>query len=597
MLSRPLQILVCSTALFALPIASAAVTAGKGSPARQNLDAAAIDNLFLAAKVWGYLKYHHPLVASGCLDWDRELLDTLPEILDAPDGKRGQKIVTSWIGDIQSKKRCPEGPAGERHLQPPTAWLGDADLLGKDLLRSLGSVARSPRSWQQHYVSLTAGVGNPVFESEADYADVDDFDWRYRLLALFRFWNVIEYWYPYRDVIGEDWDGVLREFIPRLYSAEGRDAYVLETVQLVSRVHDGHANLREAYYTRPPAGENLPPFDIRDVEGKPYVWRRFAMKQADAPTPDAAAEDGLRYGDVILEVDGKPADEIIRSALPYFGASNEGSRRRQITQMLLRGDTDHVSVRIERDGETLTVSNRRIPQENLRIESGMWHDHTGPPFQWLSDEIAYLKISNVEKDQVDKYVEEAAGSKGLVIDARAYPSAFVVFRLGQHLIREPTSFVRFTHADLSNPGAFEWSEPLSIDPVAPAYDGRVVILVDESTLSSAEYHAMAFRAAPNAMVVGSQTAGADGNVSFLVLPGGLHTLMTGLGVFYPDKTPTQRTGIVPDIEVNPTVAGLREGRDEVLEVALREIVGDAVPEDRIRRMASYNREEKEEHEP
>ena len=100
-----------------------------------------------------------------------------------------------------------------------------------------------------------------------------------------------------------------------------------------------------------------------------------------------------------------------------------------------------------------------------------------------------------------------------------------------------------------------------------------MILVDERSLSQSEYTAMAFRAAPNAIVVGNQTAGADGNVSNIVLPGGYAAGFSGIGVFYPDKTPTQRVGIVPDVEVRPSIAGIREGRDEVLEEALRQILG------------------------
>ncbi len=69
-------------------------------------------------------------------------------------------------------------------------------------------------------------------------------------------------------------------------------------------------------------------------------------------------------------------------------------------------------------------------------------------------------------------------------------------------------------------------------------------------------------------MVGSQTAGADGNVSLIRLPGGITTYFSGLGVFYPDGKPTQRVGIVPDVVVTPTIKGLREGRDEVLEAAL-----------------------------
>ena len=87
------------------------------------------------------------------------------------------------------------------------------------------------------------------------------------------------------------------------------------------------------------------------------------------------------------------------------------------------------------------------------------------------------------------------------------------------------------------------------------------------------------------MVVGSTTAGADGNVSQVMLPGGLTTMISGIGVFYPDKKPTQRVGIVPDVEARPTIAGIRAGRDEVLEEALRQILGRQTPADQIEKMA------------
>lgn len=122
---------------------------------------------------------------------------------------------------------------------------------------------------------------------------------------------------------------------------------------------------------------------------------------------------------------------------------------------------------------------------------------------------------------------------------------------------QPTNFVRFTQGDVSTPSAFHWGPPLTLTPGQPHYSGRVVILVDETTQSSAEYHAMAFRQVPGAVVIGSTTAGADGNVSQIVFPGGLSTYFSGIGVFYPDGRPTQRVGIVPDIVIEPTIAGLR----------------------------------------
>jgi C-terminal processing protease CtpA/Prc len=104
-----------------------------------------------------------------------------------------------------------------------------------------------------------------------------------------------------------------------------------------------------------------------------------------------------------------------------------------------------------------------------------------------------------------------------------------------------------------------------------------VILVDEVSQSQAEYTTMAFRSAPGAIVIGSTTAGADGNTSPIPLPGGFTTMISGIGVFYPDKKPTQRVGILPDVVVTPTIAGIRAGRDEVLEEAVRQILGPGTP--------------------
>ena len=79
---------------------------------------------------------------------------------------------------------------------------------------------------------------------------------------------------------------------------------------------------------------------------------------------------------------------------------------------------------------------------------------------------------------------------------------------------------------------------------------------------------MALRVAPNATVIGSTTAGADGNVSRIFLPGGIFTMISGIGVYYPDGTETQRIGIVTDIEIRPTINGVKLHKDEVLEKAI-----------------------------
>lgn len=508
-------------------------------------------------------------------------------MLDASDRTGGHQALLEWVTGIGEPEPCAPcaQEVGDAYLRPELEWIADEQRLGEGLSSYLRRVHRDRSSAAaQHYVSFVAGVGNPVFEHEEAYPQFARLDAGYRLLALFRFWNVIEYWFPYRDLIPEEWDGVLSEFVPRFVAARGAEEYRLELIALIARVHDSHANLwGPALALRPPRGEHLLAVSLRFVEGR-------AIVAALTGTPPGVGAEALRVGDVLLALDGRPVDQFVEACAPLYAASNEPARLRDIAAELTRGEPGPLAVQVERADQgggvqTLELRVERRPAADVYPELGCPHDLAGPTFRLLSPEVAYLKLSSVRAADVADHVRAAQGTRGMVIDIRNYPSEFAVFALGQLFVREPTPFARFTTGVSENPGAFQWTEPLVLRPAEPHYGGRVVILVDEVSQSQSEYTCMAFRAAPDALVVGGTTAGADGNVSPLPLPGGLRTMISGIGVFYPDKTGTQRVGIVPDVEVRPTIAGLRAGRDEVLEEALRRILGPERPEAEIRDIA------------
>ena len=507
-----------------------------------------IANLVTLGKVWGLLKYHHPAVTAGKLQWDDELLRVLPDVLAQRDTVSANAAMARWISALGMPdpcQVCATLDGADVHLRPDIAWIEDEARLGTDLSRSLRVIyANRPQRLKQFYVSLDSGAGNPAFENEPAYKELTFPDPGYQLLALFRFWNIIQYWFPYRDVIGEDWHQVLGEFVPRIALAKDKQAYKLELIALIARVHDTHANLWSGLDVRPPIGPCRLPVTVRFVEGRAVVTG-FA-------SPEAAQGSGLRIGDVIASLNDVPVETLVEKWTPYYAASNEPTRLRDIGRAMTQGACGDVPVSVIREGAALRVAiTRRSDVPDPRFA----HDVPGETFRLLSPDVAYLKLSSVKSSDAARYVEAAARTKGLVIDIRNYPSEFVVFTLGALLIEQEQPFVRFTRADLFTPGSFHWTKSSSLVPAAPHYPGKIVILVDEISQSSAEYTAMAFRSAPKATVVGSTTAGADGNVSFIPLPGGERTAISGIGVFYPDNRPTQRVGIVPDIEVRPTIAG------------------------------------------
>jgi C-terminal processing protease CtpA/Prc len=542
-----------------------------------------VANLAMFGKVWGFLKYHHPLITAGKRQWDFELFRILPRVLSAADAPAARSVVSQWVtalGTVPPCNPCASLAESELHLRPPVTWLTD-DVLGAELGAALRAIHRNrSTAANQFYVSQTTNAGNPLFDRELPYANLSLPDAGYQLLALYRLWNIVEYWFPYRDLIEGSWDDELKAFIPRISLAQDGDTYKRELMAFIARVQDTHANLWSSLDVRPPVGACWIPVVIRFIEKQAVVTGHAA-----APSTPAAP---LQIGDAVTAIDGVAVTELVQRWTPYYAASNEPTRLRDIARSMTRGACGPASVRVRRESGPVEVKLERIPEPPPAATGSMarrTNDRSGETFQKLSPEVGYLKLSSVKAAEAATYIKSAEATKGLIIDIRNYPAEFVVFALGSRLVDKSSPFARFTIGDLANPGAFRWTPPISLEPAVPRYSGKIVIVIDETSQSQSEYTTMAFRSAPNATVVGSTTAGADGNVSPVPLPGGLRSMISGIGVFYPDKKPTQRVGIIPDVEVRPTIQGIRSGRDEVLEAALRQILGSETPAAEIERLA------------
>lgn len=234
-----------------------------------------VENLAVLGRVWGFLKYHHPQVTSGKRQFDYDLLRVLPAILAAPDRSGANAALVRWIeglGEVGVCKICAKLDERDLHLRPELDWITDESRLGADLSRSLRRIRDNrPADGKQFYVSLEPNIQNPVFEHELAYANVGLPDAGFQILGLYRFWNLTEYWFPYRNVIGEDWNAVLTEFLPRVSLAKDRTAYQREMMALVARIHDTHAYLFNSLPIQPPGGFCLVPVNVRFVDSQAVV--------------------------------------------------------------------------------------------------------------------------------------------------------------------------------------------------------------------------------------------------------------------------------------------------------------------------------------
>jgi C-terminal processing protease CtpA/Prc len=520
-----------------------------------------VDNLKQLGLVWGFLKYYHPSIARGDFNWDFELFRVLPKLLGSKNTKERDDILVNWINQLGSFDAGKENTvkSSDIKIKPDLDWIENSNY-SNQLTALLLKVKNAGRNKEHFYVGLEPGVGNPDFKNENPYSSMKFPDVGFRLLTLYRYWSIIQYYFPYKNLIQEDWKSVLEEFIPKVISANDETKYTLTVLELIGRVHDTHANiwgdnraLKDYFGFRYAAAE------VTFIEDKAVVTGYFDAK--------LGKETGLEIGDIITNVNNRQIAEIIKDRLKYTAASNYPTQLRDIARDLFRYRDTIINVEFLRGDKKNRKVLKTYPPTEIDIYSKYQQKDTC--FKIIDKNIAYINNGSLKRDYLPGIWKDMQNAKGLIIDIRNYPSDFPIYDLSSYLLPQSIPFVKFTNGSIETPGLFTYTESLNTGKENKDYfKGKVVILINEISQSSAEFHAMAYRTHPNAIVIGSTTAGADGNVSRFHLPGGIMTMISGIGVYYPDGRETQRIGIVPDIKVAPTIQGIKNGRDELMEKAI-----------------------------
>ncbi|WP_445778446.1 S41 family peptidase [Shewanella sp.] len=534
------------------------------------VDEATLINLDLLGRVWGFLKYHHPNAGGGDYNWDYELFRFLPDYLSVVDVQERDKSLVGWIDRLGKVTPCIDCKVTNQEsvLKPDHRWFYEFGL-SKELIKKLNSVYEGRRQGSSFYVT-TNSRRRVIFSNEKAYSNMPYPDDGFRLLALYRYWNLVQYFFPYKHLTDKEWGSVLAEYIPLFLEAKNRLDYEKVALSLMGELKDTHANLwagrGEVENMR---GEFYPPVFTRFVEGELVVVDFYTENKRDIS--DMSRLSGLSIGDVITEIDGVAVEELVRDKLRYYPASNEASRLRDIAPDLLRSNKAKIDISFRRDKLMGNTSLKLFKKEELHVFQLYRKPKGEKSYKTIDGDIGYVTLATIEKKDVDSIKNQFKDAAGIIIDIRNYPNTPSMYSLGSFFVEDKRAFAKFTYPNINNPGEFGVGNVAVLKPSEVTFKGKLVVLVNENTQSQAEFTAMAFRAGRDTAIIGSKTSGADGNIVSFALPGLLRTTFSGLGVYYPDGGETQRVGIIPDLEVKQTIEGVKEGRDELVEKAIEVI--------------------------
>jgi hypothetical protein len=562
-----------------------------------------LENLRTVGLVWGFLKYYHPNVAKGEYNMDCELFRILPKTLNASSKKERDEILTKWINSFgklprnkvnwfqrlfYSKKRLqslqnlpPPTDSASIKIKPDLSWINQNNL-SKKLIAGLLKVKDAQKS-NRHYYLTDFALRQYVMGHENQYMSMKYPDAGFRLLTLFRYWNVVQYYYPYKNLIEKDWKDVLNEFIPQFVNAGDETEYLFAVLRLVSRIDDTNAHVWERSeksnsweYSNKQLDEWIVPrmlnrylgvnqaaIDVRFIEDKAVVT---GFLKDESSTKNTMPETELQIGDIILSINNNPVENIVKERLQITPGSNYPVKLRNIAFDLLRTNDSIITVDFLRNDRKSTQL-KTYPYDRLL------YDRNRPDtcLVFIRKDIAWLDPGLIpDSKDFPAIWQQIRDTKGVIIDMRLSLDFLVFFRFLANFVPKSTVFVKIATGSVINPGEFSISSTFSIAKMkndTNYYKGKLVVIVDETTRERSEYVAMALKAIPDVTIIGSATSGSE-DVLEIHLPGGLMSQMSNFGIYNADGSFTQRASVEPDMIIRPTIKGVIAKRDELLEKAI-----------------------------
>jgi C-terminal processing protease CtpA/Prc len=515
--------------------------------------------LFYLCKVWGFVKYHNENSTLFPL-MDSLLIASIPQVIQAAGKLEFANVLKKLITPAMLFKSTGTNPYPnlEDYLLMNNQWMNDTVCLFPGLKADLDTI------WTRHtginnFASNKSMAGNIRLKNEPVYPEFPNET--IRLLGLFRYWNVINYFYVYKNYMDESWDKILYEFISDFKQADTNEKYHQAIYRLTNQLRDAHASY-------PPTIDGVVFGPYRPNFRMAFIDSTFIISKIRMPE---YGKENFEIGDMVLKVDNQDIHALSDSLGQYVCGGNYWSNQSFLCNAILSRKDSTTLFTLVRGNDTLLVKSKNYPvypmfQAERKKEK---KNEKKPLYQWINDSIAYFDLQSATPDNFAKNYKSVRSASTIILDLRCYPHSHLILNLTDAFVPPNSFFAYVTYPDVRFPGLVRYIKSSSNNIGHKDYfKGKVIVLVNEWTQSYSEYTTMALQANPKTITVGNFSSGSDGNITTFEFPGGINTIYSGIGIYYPDFTPTQRIGVRVDYIVEPTVASIKQGIDSAYERAV-----------------------------
>jgi peptidase S41-like protein len=370
-----------------------------------------------------------------------------------------------------------------------------------------------------------------------------------RLADLIITWNIYKHFFPYLDACKADLDGLLNEYIDKVIMNDNPIEFTRTMKEFVAQIPDGHADFSshlEKVLTR------YLPILCKEIDSKIVVVR--------------SESNLIKRGDVIISVDSVPALDIYQNGRKLVS----GSEHFREAKFFVRGFSSGMinskaEVKILRNGSEITFELQRINNSPI-IE----FDY--PAISKLGGNVYLVNLFKITMVEFRANLDKFGKAKGLIFDARAYVDfekrEILSYLSNKELISPNWLVPKYIYPNQEN---LEYDQQnWTIEPNKPRIKCKTALLIGNGSLSATETFIAIYKQHKLGNIVGSASAGTNGNINtYRNLPGGYTFTFTGMKVLNYDDSQFHLLGIAPDVEIKASLDDIIEGRDVVLDEAMK----------------------------
>lgn len=463
------------------------------------------------------------------------------------DGQHAAVIAPTLTDEVMNE------PLFEQHPQP-------GELVNKPLEAGLSvqlPIALYSRNGhtigrnEEHPFENIASVLESIDLNVLTAADED-----LRFASLVIAWNVFQHFYPYFDVVRTDWDAVLTSTLANAREDADAREFLRTLRKMVAQLDDGHGRVMHPVEH----DQSRPPFRVRWVENHIVV-----VATAD--------ESRFQIGDVVIAVDGVPAERVLQDIESRISGSPQYKRNKALRYYADGVGGTEVRLVLERGSERIEVTaTRSLHRGGFPATGGLVILPESRPrnVEEIQDGIWYINLGRARWSEINERIHELATGRGIIFDGRK--TAAFPYLLG-HLTNTPLrsahwQIPQIIYPDQENLVGYDTTGRWTIEPRAPRFTGKAVFLISSRAISGSESFMGIVENYRLGEIVGQQTAGANGNANLFAVPGGYTLGFTGMRVIKHDGSQHHGIGIHPTVPVKMTIAGIKTGKDEFLEKAM-----------------------------